>query len=84
MENTSATTLGNWALHDERSFLDSDSDGLIAHELAHQWWGVGVQPATYHDRWLSEGFAEFAGLWYMGHNRGSAELYMDRLEETMA
>src|SRR5262249_1769039 len=32
MENTSATTLGDRALHDERSIIDGPSDGLIAHE----------------------------------------------------
>lgn len=53
-----------------------------AHEVAHQWWGIGVHPATYHDRWLSEGFSEFAGLWYMGRIRGSIELFMRRLKET--
>ncbi len=36
-----------------------------AHEMAHQWWGIGVEPADYRDTWLSEGFAMFAGLWYM-------------------
>jgi aminopeptidase N len=36
-----------------------------AHEMAHQWWGIGVEPAGYRDRWISEGFAEFAGMWYM-------------------
>ena len=36
-----------------------------AHEMAHQWWGIGVQPAGYRDAWLSEGFSDFAGLWYM-------------------
>ena len=41
-----------------------------------------MQPATYHDRWLSEGFSEFAGLWYMGRIRGSDELFSDRLKET--
>ena len=35
-----------------------------AHEMAHQWWGIGVDAATYRDAWLSEGFAEFSGLWY--------------------
>jgi hypothetical protein len=35
-----------------------------AHEVAHQWWGVGVDFQTYHDQWLSEGFAEYSGLWY--------------------
>jgi len=38
---------------------------LRSHEMAHQWWGIGVEPAGYRDRWLSEGFAEFSGLWYM-------------------
>src|SRR6266487_2574183 len=38
---------------------------LRSHEMAHQWWGSGVEPAGYRDRWLSEGFAEFSGLWYM-------------------
>jgi len=36
-----------------------------AHEMAHQWWGIGVEPAGYRDVWLSEGFSDFAGLWYM-------------------
>jgi len=36
-----------------------------AHEMAHQWWGIGVEPAGYRDTWLSEGFSDFAGLWYM-------------------
>ncbi len=36
-----------------------------AHEVAHQWWGIGVDFLTYHDQWLSEGFAEYSGLWYM-------------------
>lgn len=36
-----------------------------AHEMAHQWWGIGVTPAGDRDVWLSEGFADFSGLWYM-------------------
>jgi peptidase M1-like protein len=36
-----------------------------AHEMAHQWWGIGVEPAGYRDAWMSEGFAEFSGLWFM-------------------
>jgi hypothetical protein len=36
-----------------------------AHEMAHQWWGIGVAPAGDRDVWLSEGFADFSGLWYM-------------------
>jgi hypothetical protein len=36
---------------------------VTPHEVAHQWFGHGVGWASYHDLWLSEGFAEFsAGL----------------------
>lgn len=36
-----------------------------AHEVAHQWWGVDLAPETYHDQWLSEGFANYCGLLYV-------------------
>ncbi len=39
-------------------------DTVAPHEMAHQWWGHLVGWKTYHDQWLSEGFAEFsAALW---------------------
>lgn len=47
--------------------IDSKYTGFVQevtpHEVAHQWWGHAVGWASYHDQWLSEGFAEFsAGL----------------------
>ena len=40
-----------------------DNVGLIAHEIAHQWFGDSVTESTWADLWLSEGFATyFAGL----------------------
>ena len=39
----------------------SDVPGFfLAHELAHQWWGHGVAAQNYHERWLSEGMAQYA------------------------
>ncbi|MFI5197232.1 MAG: M1 family metallopeptidase [Thermoanaerobaculia bacterium] len=35
-------------------------DEVGYHEFSHQWWGHHVGWATYHDQWLSEGFAEFS------------------------
>ena len=53
-----------------------------AHEVAHQWWGIGVRPASYHDQWLAEGFSEFSGLWYAARARGSLPMFLRRLRET--
>ena len=53
-----------------------------AHEVAHQWWGLGVEPHTYRDRWIAEGFAEFAGLWYLNTVLQEPEKYLDRLRDT--
>ena len=44
--------------------IDTKFTGFVRevtpHEVAHQWFGHGVGWASYHDQWLSEGFAEFA------------------------
>lgn len=45
--------------------LDGFDEFFRAHEVAHQWWGNGVRPASYRDAWLSEGLASFSGLWYL-------------------
>jgi hypothetical protein len=38
---------------------------VTPHEVAHQWWGHAVGWASYHDQWLSEGFAEFSAALYL-------------------
>jgi peptidase M1-like protein/carboxypeptidase family protein len=44
--------------------IDDNFTGFVRevtpHEVAHQWFGHAVGWASYHDQWLSEGFAEFA------------------------
>src|SRR5215813_5450150 len=44
--------------------IDSNFTGFVQevtpHEVAHQWFGHSVSWASYHDQWLSEGFADFA------------------------
>ncbi|HEV7643191.1 MAG TPA: M1 family aminopeptidase [Pyrinomonadaceae bacterium] len=43
--------------------IPSGVEGVVAHEIAHQWFGDSVTEATWADLWLSEGFATyFAGL----------------------
>jgi hypothetical protein len=55
-------------------------DLIRAHEISHQWFGLSVFPATYHDAWLSEGFAEFCGIWYLQASRKDSRDYFKALD----
>jgi hypothetical protein len=63
---------------------DGTDEVFRAHEVAHQWFGIGVDYATYHDRWISEGFSEFAGLWFLQTRRGNNEHYFNKLDRYRA
>ena len=54
---------------DPVSFSDYPSF-FLAHELAHQWWGHAVGPKNYHERWLSEGLAQYFSALYAQHEGG--------------
>jgi len=76
MENTSATTLFERALLDERAALDVDMDSLVAHELAHQWFGDLVTCREWTHAWLNEGFATYMEhVWKEHHEGRDAYLY---------
>jgi hypothetical protein len=70
------------------TFQRTDDQGFDevfrAHEVAHQWWGISVDYATYHDRWLSEGLSEFSGLWYLQTRRKDNKKYFAQLDRWKA
>src|SRR5690606_27078286 len=83
MENTTATTLTDVVLYDERAALDFDADALVAHELAHQWFGDLLTCRSWGEGWLNEGFATYAEyLWREAHEgRDAADHELDEWAE---
>ncbi len=53
----------------------------VAHEIAHQWWGNELGWKTYHDQWLSEGFASYAAALYLVREKGGERKFRDLLRE---
>lgn len=78
MENISATTQTDNMIHDARTELDSNTDGLQSHELAHQWFGDYLTCRDWSDIWLNESFATYFQAMWDEHKLGADDfLYSD-------
>jgi aminopeptidase N len=65
-------------IHDARTELDSDADGLQSHELAHQWFGDFLTCRSWSDIWLNESFATYFQAMWDEHRLGHDDfLYLD-------
>jgi aminopeptidase N len=54
--------------HQTNSFVVSTNEDLMAHELAHQWFGDKITCASWQDIWLNEGFANYNGDFFYMQN----------------
>jgi aminopeptidase N len=68
MENTSTTLLMDRCLLDERASLDNfNTESLVAHELAHQWFGDLVVIKHWSHAWIKEGMASYCEVLWTEH-----------------
>ena len=78
MEHTTMVTNNISTLHATAEQPLASSTGLVAHELAHQWFGDLVTCATWSHMWLNEGFASLLPAFWARESEGQGEFELDR------
>lgn len=73
MENTSATTFGDFFWVDKRSFQERNYITVNAHEATHQWFGDYITGRHDGEQWLQESFATFYPGLFLGSIYGNNE-----------
>jgi aminopeptidase N len=72
-EATSATILGDGVIHDRRAEQDFSWERVIAHEVAHQWWGDLITLREWSHTWLNESFGTYSDYLWTRHESGDDE-----------
>ncbi|MDZ7995509.1 MAG: M1 family metallopeptidase [Nostoc sp. EfeVER01] len=82
MENTSTTLLTDRCLLDERAALDNrNTESLVVHELAHQWFGDLVVIKHWSHAWIKEGMASYSEVMWTEQEYSLEEAAYYRLLE---
>ncbi|MEA5619353.1 M1 family metallopeptidase [Cronbergia sp. UHCC 0137] len=82
MENTSTTLLTDRCLLDERAILDNrNSESLVVHELAHQWFGDLLVIKHWSHAWIKEGMASYSEVMWTEQEYGTQDAAYYRLQE---
>ena len=83
-ESTSATVISEKTVRSAAELEVATPNALIAHELAHQWWGNMVGYRDWEHMWLSESFATHAEYLYAVHDLSADEAAFALDEQKMA
>jgi aminopeptidase N len=74
MEHSTIIAYGNKFKNNEFGF-----DGLMFHELGHEWWGNLVTASDWRDFWLHEGFESFMDTLYLEEIKGK-DAYLNAMK----
>jgi aminopeptidase N len=83
-EATSATLLGEGAVTTSGEEIDFSFEGIIAHEIAHQWWGDLITLRSWEHSWMNESFATYSDYLYKRYDWGEDEAAFDLLRKKNA
>jgi aminopeptidase N len=76
MEHQTITAMGYTLVTGNNTYED-----VVAHELAHQWFGNAVTLKDWKNIWLNEGFATYSeALWH--EHKGGKEAYFEQMKKT--
>ncbi|MCB1046269.1 MAG: hypothetical protein KDC10_03625 [Calditrichaeota bacterium] len=77
MEHQTCTTLGHQIIASGNPAYET----IVAHELAHQWWGDALTPVHFREAWLNEGWATYAeALFVQDAAGGDPQAFQDYFE----